>query len=633
MKNGIFHTRNGVLPFALLATLSHCVAAQTQPTPVLRETVVTATRVAIPITDVIADVTVIDRTTLDLAGQSSLREVLGQQPGVQWVSTGSYRSTTSVFLRGATSSQAIVLLDGIRIGSATSGTASLENMPLDRIERIEILRGAASALYGPDAVGGVIQIFTREPTAELQLSASLGAGTDGQSQASASARGQAGIFGYSLGVSKERADGISVTRNPAASGYNADADGFTTTSVDAKMIAKVNRENTVTLGLMQSESTYQIDGAPSPNPLGLTKATSDPRSKPRLDTLNFKWEGQWSPLWKSTLLMGSSSDQSIVEYYRVSDGALGGYSKFNTTRKHASWQNDVTLGTDVASVSLENRTEAVDSSTVYAVSDRSVRSVMLSYALNRKEWNGLVVARNDENSQFGSFNNWALSGGYLVADGLRTVASVGTSFQAPTFNQLYFPLTSGFKGDPTLTPQISRASEVGLKYSRGNLLWSAVAYYNEVQGFIAPATNTQSSLAVLRGATLSTEFRQGATSYSVSYDYADPRSFSSTPASNDLRLVRIAQNVLQARVSHRLQDINVFGEFKYSGNREDAKVVGTGREILPEYTTLNLGLEWKLRKNVSMLTRLNNATDTQYMLANGYSMPGRNLFVSMSWVQ
>lgn len=600
--------------------------------PVVRlaDVVVTASRVATPVTDVIADVTVVDRAVLDRAGQSSLRDVLAQQPGVQLVSSGSYRSNTSIFLRGATTAQTIVMIDGIRVGSATSGGAALENIPLDRIERIEILRGAASALYGPDAVGGVIQIFTREPTDMLALQASAGAGTDGQQQVAASVRGSDGALGYSLGVSREKASGISVSVNPALSGYNADADGFDTASADARFIAKLHRDHVLTLSMMQSDTDYQTDTAiPSgtPNPLGLTKATTDTHTLALTQNTALKWDAQWLPQWTSSVLLGRSEEQSSQRYLRASDGALGATGKFNTSRRQLSWQNDVQWDEDVATALLEGRTEAVDSSTAYTVTQRDLRSLMLSYAFNRAAWNALLVVRRDDNSQFGSYNNWAVSGGYRLTEALRTVASLGTSFQAPTFNQLYFP---GF-GNTALVPQLNRATELGLKYQHGHLAWSALAYQNDIQGFIVPVTNVQSSLAVLRGGTLSADLQSGDTTYSASYDYADPRSYSSTPASNDLRLVRVAREVFNARISHRMGVLHLFGELKLSSDREDAKVTGSGRDVLPGYGVLNLGGRWKVHKNAALLARINNLTDTQYMLANGYSMPGRNLFVSVNW--
>ncbi len=616
-------------PGARLATLSLALAAafpihaQVQ----LPASVVTASRVATPITDVIADVSVIDRETLDLAGQSSLRDVLAQQAGVQMTANGSYRSTTGIFLRGASSAQTLVLVDGVRVGSATSGMPTIENMPLARIERIEILGGAASALYGPDAVGGVIQIFTRDAGQGLQADVTAGFGSDGQQQAGASVRGSNGALGYSLGVSREKATGISVVINPAAGGYNPDQDSFTSTSVDAKLTAKISKDHALTLSLLHSDVDYQFDGTPFPNPLGLTALTSDPHTKASLNNATLKWEAQWLPQWHSSLVLGAGQDQSVSDYYRVSDGVNGGSSRFNTNRSQATWQNDISIDKDILSVMVESRSEAVDSSTAYTVTSRDLQSALVSYAFNRSTWNALAVVRNDNNSQFGNFGNWALSGGYRITDTLRVVGSTGTSFQAPSFNQLYFP---GF-GNAGLQPQRNRSSELGLKYQAGAVSMGAMVYNNDVQGFIDPATNAQSSLARLRGVTLSAAAQSGDTTYSASYDYADPRSYSSNPASNDLRLVRIAQNVFNARVSQHMGAFNVFGEVKVSSDREDNNISFSGRDVLPGYTLLNVGATWQVLKNVSILARINNLTDAQYMLANTYSQPGRNAFVSVNW--
>lgn len=585
-----------------------------------------ATRVAVPVTDVIADVSIIDRTELDQVGQGALRDVLAQQPGVQFVSNGGYRSSTGVFLRGATTSQAIVLVDGVRVGSATLGGASFENMPLARIERIEILRGAASALYGPDAVGGVIQIFTREPTDDLQLTANIGAGSDGQRQAGASIRGRSGALGYSLGVSKEKASGISVISNPNHDSYNPDKDRFDATSVDAKLTAQLSTQHALTLGFLRSEMDYQFDGDAATlwlaDPLGLTKLTTDAWTHPTLNHVSLKWDAQWLSNWKSSLTLGRNDDKSVTDYLRASDGAVNNHQKFNTQRTQASWQNDITLGADVLTLLLENRSEAVDSSTNYTVKERDIRSVMASYALNKPNWNALAVLRNDDNSQFGSFNNWALSGGYKLTPAWRAVASVGTSFSAPTFNQLYYP---GW-GKPTLTPQQNRASELGMKYQQGAVSASATLYYNEIQGFINPSTNAQSSLAVLRGITLAMQAQRGDTHYAASYDYADPRT-----QPNDLRFVRVAQNVLNLNVRQRLGVVQLLGELKLSSDRQDNNLTFTGRDVLAGYGLLNVGADWKINKNVNLLARINNLTDTSYVLANGYTMPGRNLFVSLSW--
>lgn len=626
MKTGTFFVRHGArvrlcaLPLALAAAFPP--VAQAQDSQTLQGVVVTASRVAVPVTDVIADVSIIDRAVLEQAGQGSVRDLLAQQPGIQISSNGGYRSSTGVFLRGASSSQTLVLVDGVRVGSATLGTASFENMPLDRIERIEILRGAASALYGPDAVGGVIQIFTREPAAGLALSASAGVGSDGQRQLSASVRGTAGSVGYSVGVSHERATGISALDSPAVYNYNPDRDGFRTNSVDAKLTAKVNADHRLTFNVLHSQTQYQFDGMPYPNPLELDPLATDAKARPQLDNATLKWDAQWMPQWRSTLVLAASADDSPSDYHRTPDGAFGGSDKFNTRRKQATWQNDVTLDKDILSLMVEKRFESVDSSTAYTVDHRIMRSAMVSYAFNRTQWNALAVLRNDRDSQFGGFNNWALSGGYKLTEQLRVVGSLGTSFQAPSFNQLYFPNY----GKPTLTPQLNRASELGLRYQRQGLTLGALVYRNRIQGFIVPATNVQSAMATLRGATLNASLEHGATSYALSYDYADPRTQPS-----DMRFVRVARNVVRFSVNHRMGDLGLFGEMRLSSNREDNNFSFSGRDIMPGYGLLNVGASWKLRKDLSLLARVNNLTAAQYSLANGYSVPGRNAFVSLSW--
>ena len=612
------------IPLACALLCGASVSAQTQ----LPTQVVTATRVLTPVTQVIADVSVIDRAALELAGQSSLRDVLATQPGVQLSSNGSYRSNTGVFLRGAASSQAIVMIDGVRVGSATSGMAALENIPLERIERIEILRGASSALYGADAVGGVIQIFTRLPEKGSSSELRIGGGSDGQQQISASARGGSERFAYSLGVSREKATGISVLV-PAAGNYNPDEDGFTATSMDARFTTVLNRQHALTLALLRSQTDYQFDGKPFPNPLALTALTTDAWTKTTLNHASLKWDAQWSERWKSTFTLGGSEDQSVQEYYRTSDNQLGGSSQFNTLRRQATWQNDVRFGKDVLTVLLENRNETIDSTTAYTVTSRDVRSAMASYAWNTEEWNALFIARKDENSQFGHFNNWSAAGGYRITPAFRFVGSIGTSFQAPTFNQLYYP---GY-GNTALQPQQNRATEWGFKYQEGLFSGSALVYRNDIQGFILPATNVQSSKALLQGVTLAGEWKSDDILYSLSYDYADPRSYSTSAAANDLRLVRIAQHTVNARTTQTVGNAQVFAELRYSSDREDNNLNFTGRDTLPSYTLLNLGVNWKMRKGFSILARVNNVTDASYQLANGYAMPGRNFLVSLNWTQ
>ncbi|MBA4261743.1 MAG: hypothetical protein C0443_06915 [Comamonadaceae bacterium] len=615
MKSRVFSARLTVLSLSCAAAFP----ALAQSTNTLPETVVTATRVAQPLTDVLADVSIIDRVQLEQAGMQSLIDVLANVPGAQVSSSGSYRSSAGVFLRGATSSQTILLINGVRVGSATTGGYSLENLPLDRIERVEVLRGAAAALYGPDAVGGVIQVFTRERQEGVQRSASVGVGSDGQRKLGASLLGQTGAWGYSLGASHEKAKGLNV-KNPGAFGFNADVDGFDYTSLDASLRHQINRYHAVSAQVLLSDGEYDFDSAPFPNPLGLNATTARAVAQPKLEQQVLKWSAQWTDDWSSVMTAGRSKDVSVSRYWRLSDGAPAGDSRFNTTRSQWVWQNDIRFARGLVSLVAEQREDEVDSSTAYTVSQRKVHGLAASYALKRDAWDALATVRRDRNSQFGSFTNWALSGGYKLNEQFRLLGSVGTTFQAPSFNQLYFP---GF-GNPSLTPQKGKAQEFGLRYQQGSTRASAVIYQNKVEGFITPATNVQSHLAVLKGVTLSLDQSWGPTALSVSYDHADPR----LKPSHD-RVTRVARNVLRTQASHRHGAWKSYAEVRLSSNREDTQF--PGRVTLPGYGLLNVGTSYKLSKDLSVQARLNNLTDKTYSLAHGFTTPGRNLFVSLHW--
>ncbi|MFA9203744.1 MAG: TonB-dependent receptor, partial [Flavobacteriales bacterium] len=175
---------------------------------VLPVTVVTASRISQPLNQVIGDISVIDRAELEGYSGESVINALQLQAGIQILSNGGAGKPSSVFIRGANASHTLVLIDGVRYGSITLGTAALEHLPVDQIERIEILRGSAASLYGSDAIGGVIQIFTRQGSTTPNVSLTVGAGTQNTQQASISAGGQFGDTRAAITVAHSKTDGI-----------------------------------------------------------------------------------------------------------------------------------------------------------------------------------------------------------------------------------------------------------------------------------------------------------------------------------------------------------------------------------------------------------------------------------------
>ena len=211
--------------------------------------VVTATRQVTRINEQLSDVTVLERTDLDNAGQSTVAEILSRQPGLEYASNGGPGASSSVYMRGgANARHTVVLIDGMRVGSASLGQFSWSRLPASQIERIEILRGPASALYGSDAIGGVIQIFTRRGEGPTRANVEAGMGTYGTRSVSAGVAGGTAVFNYSVQATHTKTDGFSSRVGPT---YNPDRDGFENNSASANFAYQLAQGHESGLHLFQ----------------------------------------------------------------------------------------------------------------------------------------------------------------------------------------------------------------------------------------------------------------------------------------------------------------------------------------------------------------------------------------------
>ena len=575
------------------------------------------------------DISVITSEQLSLAGQSSLRDVLQQVPGVQLSTNGSYASTTSLFVRGADLSKVVVLVDGVRIGSSTLGTAQIENLPLAQIDRIEILRGPATTLYGADAVGGVIQIFTKRGQPGLQYNADAGGGSDGLFKAGAGFSGATGNVNYALSVSGERADGISTRVNPDDFEFNPDDDGFRRTGVSGSLGWSFAPGHTLSTTLLASRLNNDFDGTffdpvTFSSPLGLTGVDTDAEGKSSTLAWGVTLDDRINDRWLSSLRASLSEDRSKAIYRRMSDGALDGQDHFDTERRQYTWQNTFSFGPDRLIASLERMEERVDSSVAYTVDERDTNSAMLAWTIDRGPWLGQAAARYDDNSQFGSFTTGSLALGYRLTPRWRVTGSVASNFQAPSFNQLYFP---GF-GNPELEPQRNRGGEAALRYDDGRLSGSVTLYRNNLRGFIDPLTNVQTGEARLEGATLEAGWRNQQWSVSGSVDFLNAEE---EPSGR--KMVRRADRSAQMRVERRAEWGTAFAELLAVSDTEDDNFLTfpASRVTLGGYGLVNIGTQVRLAPGWSVLGRINNLMDKDYSTAFLYSTLGRTIFVGLQY--
>ena len=369
MKNSLFNASLAVLPLALAAAFPSF--AQTQTTPQLAETVVTATRVSQPLSDVVADVSIIDRAQIERSGAVGLADVLKRLPGVEITRNGGPGATTSVFLRGAESRFTAVYIDGVRVDSQATGGAAWEAIPLALIDRIEVLRGPAAAVYGSDALGGVIQIFTKRGENGFAPYAGVGLGTYNTRKLDAGFSGASGAFDYALGLAYEKSDGFNA--RPIA-GQNPDDDGYRNQSANLRLGFQVDQANRLEATYLTSDGNSGYDSS----------LRLDDRNLHKLETLGLNWQAQWTEAWSTRLSVSESKDryETNPSPY-LTETRLRGYTFLNQLR----------LGEHLLTAALERKEDHLKNAPIDQ--GRSQNALALGYGFSHQAHTVQLNVRHD----------------------------------------------------------------------------------------------------------------------------------------------------------------------------------------------------------------------------------------------
>ena len=572
--------------------------------------IVTATRQATRANELMSDVSVISREEIEAAGQSTLEQVLSRQTGIQYQANGGPGTNSGVYIRGASPKQSIVLIDGQRISSATSGDTALSRIPLSQIDRIEILRGPASSLYGADAVGGVIQIFTKRGEGPMQINASSGFGTNHTSDTSVGVSGSSDVISYSLRAGHYETKGFNA-KNTSTTGVDKDDDGYRNSNYSANFSMRPVQGHEMGINLFSSSGKSDYDGkADMVNDQGVSSYSAYSRNK-------------LHSLWTSTIRLGRSTDDTIN--YKNSARA----SKFRTDQDQISWQNDIKLPVGTVLLAAEYLNQKVSGTTAYTEDERNIRSLLAGWTGSLDNQRFQINLRRDDNSQFGGKTTGAATYGYQFTPALRGHISYGTAFRAPTFNELYSPLDalSKYQGNPDLRPELAHNREAGFNWESGNNHISAVYFNNKITDLISnsgiPLQNVAS--ATLQGTSLAYTGQWDNWNGGVSIELNRSR--------DDVtgkRLVRRADEQIKSHLGYTLGAWTVGGEWQVTGERFD-NAANTKR--LGGYALVNLFADYRLQKDWSVFARANNIFDKYYELANTYNTPGANIFVGLRYSQ
>lgn len=575
---------------------------------------VTASRQPQPIADLLADLTVIGGDEILRSGVQSLPELLQRQPGVEITMNGGPGSTSGAFIRGANRGQTLVLVDGLRVGSSSVGATSLEAIPLDQIERIEILRGPASSLYGADAIGGVIQVFTKRAEAD-RWSGSLAAGygTYDTWKASAGLNGSLGPLRFNAQMGGTASTGYNAIVNPGNFSYNGDRDGYAQQNVGFNATLPWAQGQEVSAQYLVNRLNNQYDSGPG----------FDDRTITTLEAWSVTSRNRLAERWTSLLTVGEGSDDS------VSQTGFGDYP-FKTTQRQFVWQNDVALPLGALSVILERREEHLATDTEFAVTERNTNSATAVYQVRWEAFALQANLRHDNSSQYGGKTTGGIALGYKLSPAWRVTAGYSTGFKAPSFNDLYYP----FFSNPDLVPETARNAEAGVYWtaSAGELRWEAraIGYYNRVDDLIVFECDASFnclpqnvSRAILPGVTLGFAGTWRSTQVKASLDLQDPHD-----EDTGNLLPRRARTHGALQLLQQAGPVQLGVEYVASSLRYDdaANLVRMGG-----YGIVNLTADWTFAPGWSLLVRGNNVFDKNYQLAADFSTGGAQFFAGVRW--
>ncbi len=603
-------------------------------TATLDEVIVTATRTPQQQESVIADVSVINAEEIKRGGQSTLIELLQRQPGIEITNNGGAGKTSGVFMRGTNTGHTLVLIDGVRVQSATAGTTTLENIPIQQIDRIEIVRGPLTSLYGQDAIGGVIQIFTKKGVDGFKPYANLGFGTYDTPLAEAGLRGKQNDTAYALNVSANKTNGFSSldTSNPNLN----DKDGYRNLAVTGSVSHKIAEGHEVGLTLMHSKGRTRYDNRFN---IDATSPAFNPAFSDYADleqhTYSLFSKNQILSNWHSTVRISQGFDET-VNYAALGPFTSESRSLFRTKQDQFNWQNDISLPVGVLTLMYDRLEDKVNSTTVYNSTKRTNEGYVVSYVANVDAHTFQASAREDHNSSFGNNVTGGLGYGYNINNAWRITGSYGSAFKAPTFNDLYFPDSFGFAtSNPNLKPEKSDNVEASLRYRDDTSSASLTAYENKIRDLIIldsafiPANLNK---AKIRGVTLAASQRWENLDLGGSIDIQSPRDDAS-----DNMLVRRANRHGQFNLGYSIQDWRFGTEVITSSARynDSANTLRMGG-----YTIFNMTAQYKIHRDWTLQARANNVFDKNYRLSLdgnpattgfAYNTPGANVFVNIRY--
>jgi len=595
--------------------------------------------------NVIADTTVITSDEIERAGLSTLPQLLQQQPGIAITNSGGAGKLSTVSIRGTKSTHTLILLDGLRIGSATTGLAPIQDMPLSQIEKIEIVRGPASSLYGQDAIGGVIQIFTKKGKKGFHpyISAGYGRYKTKEVAAGFSAGNDSTSFALNLaGLNTDAFSAFVPDESNASNTRNIDKDHYKNRSVSSNLSYQFNEQIKIDLQYFLTTGRNMYDQR---------YANSDPtfvhyNDKTKQEAYGAKITGEINDRWESSLKIGKSTDLYSAQEKWDNINSLwidDEVDLYKTTEYQLSWQNNLELDHGSIVLLYEFLKEEIDTTDKYDKDQRTNNGFVIGYNLQHDKHTFQTSLREDLNSQYDNETTGSIGYAYQINPQWQISSSYGTAFVAPSFNYLYQTFDKAALGNPDLKPEKSKNIEASLKYVDNSSSISLTAYQNTIKDYIIydyisweNRENTRNiDEAKIQGLTLAVDH------FFDSFQIKG--SITTESAKNEVSdnyLPRSANLYGSVHFNYYINDW-IFGiEQIGSGSRYDDAANQSINKI-EGYMITNLVTNYAFNEKFSINVRIDNALNKDYALAYEgnqaggnsyvYQTPGRGLYTNLRY--
>jgi vitamin B12 transporter len=613
MKNRSIRVR--FLAPALLLCLSavHPAGAQSMPADV----VVTASRTEQILTDALPHTTVLGRDAIAQSQLLDLPSLLAREAGFQFTQSGGRGSQSTAFLRGAASLQVLVLVDGIPMTKQdTTGAVSLEHIMLDQVDRIEIVRGNVSAIHGSGAVGGVIQVFTRQGQAGPTAYVKAEMGSLGSTRLSMGTQGKQGDLGYAVSLGRMSTQGINAANLAQSINANPDTDGYRNRNHSVHLSYDLGTDQKVGWRSTRFEGRFDYDVAGS-----FALPTDVHKGASLIDSNTVYWSGTLGPAWTSRLNYSDAKERNTTS-------TVGGYSfttQAQTRTRWLSWTHQLNLAAMVLTAGVDHQVQGVESGTdgVHDLTrQRTADAVYAGMVYTRGLHSAQFNLRHDGVQGVASKDSFYLGYGYALDPHWKLMASHATAFNVPPLGYLHDP----YSGNPNLRPETANTSEMGVQWASGEHRLRSTLFDTRTRDLLLYDMTTWqfSNVSSAKNQGLETSYngRVQNTDLRASVTLQNP-----VNQATGLRLVRRAKTLASLSVSRDMGSLKLGGHVRYTGERPDI----SGKPTLNSSVLLDLTARYALSPEWALLGRIENVTDRPDQSAYGYNPLPRTFYLGLNW--